>query len=126
MRTRARRWMDISIGCFLAEAAVFAAVIPVYLKMGQHALLYAAPIASLVMCFVFGLLVGRREESRPVMSGALVGLVAALLYVALTLFRPEPLAYLLAHVLKVLGGAAGGAVGGSRRAMPHTTGLEAG
>jgi hypothetical protein len=44
------------------------------------------------------------------LHGILVGVVATLLYVGLTLGRPEPLAYLVAHVLKILGGAAGGRV----------------
>jgi hypothetical protein len=102
-------WLRILIGGFLAEASVFAVVIPVFIASGARGVLYAAPVASLVMCFIFGLLVARRVGSRPVLQGGLVGVVATLLYVALTLGRPEPLAYLVAHVLKILGGAAGGA-----------------
>jgi hypothetical protein len=102
-------WLRILIGGFLAEASVFAVVIPVFIASGARGVLYAAPVASLVMCFIFGLLVARRLGSRPVLQGGLVGVVATLLYVALTLGRPEPLAYLVAHVLKILGGAAGGA-----------------
>jgi uncharacterized membrane protein len=102
-------WIKILIGGFLAEAAVFAVVIPVFMASGARGVLYAAPVASLVMCFIFGLLVARRVESRPVLHGMLVGVVAALLYVALTRGRPEPWAYLVAHALKILGGAAGGA-----------------
>jgi len=102
-------WLKILIGGFLAEASVFAIVIPVFMIAGARGVLYAAPAASLVMCFIFGLRIARRVESQPVLHGALVGVVATLLYVALTLGRPEPLAYLVAHVLKILGGAAGGA-----------------
>jgi hypothetical protein len=102
-------WLRILIGGFLAEASVFAVVIPVFIVSGARGVLYAALVASLVMCFIFGLLVARRVGSRPVLHGVLVGVVATLLYVAVTLGRPEPLAYLVAHVLKILGGAAGGA-----------------
>jgi hypothetical protein len=50
----------------------------------------------------------------------LVGVVAALLYVGLALGRPEPLAYLVAHVLKILGGAASGRVAERRRRATST------
>ncbi len=108
------RWLRVLIGGFLAEASVFAVVIPVLLMSGQHALLYAAPAASFVMCFLFALWVGRRLQSLFVLHGMLVGVVATLLYVGLTLARSEPLAYLLAHGLKILGGAGGGFVAGRR------------
>ena len=116
MNTFARiHWLRVLIGGFLAEVSVIAIVIPVYLLFGQHALPYAALPASLVTCFLFALWVGRRVDSRLVLHGILVGVVATLLYVGLTLGRPEPLAYLVAHVLKILGGAAGGLVAGRRR-----------
>jgi len=111
-------WTWVLIGGFLAEASVFALVIPVYMVAGQHALLYAAPLASLAMCFLFALWVGRRLESRFVLHGILVGVVATLLYVAVTKAHPEPFAYLVAHGLKLLGGAGGGLVVGRRRAAP--------
>jgi len=82
-------WLKILIGGFLAEVAVFAIVIPVFMVSGARGVLYAAPVASLVMCFIFGLLVARRVESRLVLHGMLVGAVATLLYVALTQ-GPEP------------------------------------
>ena len=108
-------WIRVLVGGFLAEASVFVAVIPVLKLFGQHALLYTAPAASLVMCFLFALWVGRRLQSRFVLHGLLVGVVATLLYVGLTLARPEPLAYLVAHGLKLIGGAGGGFVAGRRR-----------
>jgi putative membrane protein (TIGR04086 family) len=103
-------WVRVLIGGFLAEVSVIAVVIPVALAYGQHLLPYVAPPASLVMCFLFALWVGRRIDSRFVLHGTLVGVVATLLYVGLTLARPEPFAYVVAHVLKILGGAAGGFV----------------
>jgi len=109
------QWTRVLIGGFLAEACVFALVIPVFVISGQHALLYAAPLASVVVCFLFALWVGRRLESLFVLHGILVGIVATLLYVGLTRARPEPFAYLVAHGLKILGGAAGGFVAGRRR-----------
>jgi hypothetical protein len=108
-------WMRALIGGFLAELSVFALVIPVSLLYGQRALVYAAPAASLVTCFLFALWVGRSIDSGFVLHGALVGIVAALLYVGLTRGHPEPMAYLIAHALKILGGAAGGLLAGRGR-----------
>ncbi|SRR6266404_5347883 len=108
-------WVRVLVGGFLAEVSVFLVVIPISLLYGQHALLYAAPPASLATCFLFALWVGRRVDSHLVLHGILVGVVATLLYVGLTLGRPEPLAYLVAHVLKIFGGATGGLVAGRRR-----------
>jgi hypothetical protein len=113
-------WMRVLIGGFLAELSVFALVIPVLLLYGQRALLYAAPVASLATCFLFALWVGRTIDSGFVLHGALVGIVATLLYVGLTRGRPEPVAYLVAHALKILGGAAGGLLAGRRRKLTAT------
>ena len=108
-------WLRILLGGFLAEAAVFVVVIPVMLKFGQHPLLYVAPVASLLMCFLLAIWVGRRVESLFILHGILVGVVATVIYVGLTLARPEPFAYIVAHGLKILGGAAGGFVAAQRR-----------
>jgi putative membrane protein (TIGR04086 family) len=109
------RWLRILLGGFLAEVLVIALVIPVSLLFGKNTLAYTAPAASLLACFVFAIWVGRRLESRFVLHGALVGVVATLIYVALTRGSPEPPAYLVAHGLKLLGGAAGGLVAARRK-----------
>ena len=101
-------WYRVLIAGFLAEASVFALLIPFYLIWGQPALLYAAPPVSLLMCFLFGVWSAQRAKAQFVLHGTLVGVVAMALYVILTLFRPEPVAYIVAHGLKLLGGAAGG------------------
>jgi Na+-transporting NADH:ubiquinone oxidoreductase subunit NqrB len=108
-------WLRVLIGGFLAEVSVIAVVIPVFLLFGQRAVSYAALSGSLVMCFLFALWVGRRVDSLLVLHGILVGVVATLSYVGLTRGRPEPPAYLVAHVLKILGGAAGGFFAERRR-----------
>jgi uncharacterized membrane protein YdcZ (DUF606 family) len=61
--------------------------------------------------------VGRRIESHFILHGTLVGVVAALIYVALTRAQPEPFAYIVAHALKLVGGACGGFVA-QRRQLP--------
>jgi putative membrane protein (TIGR04086 family) len=111
------RWGWILLGGFLAELVIFLAVIPLSLVVGQQSLLYTAPIASFVAAFVFGIWVARKAQQRRVLHGALVGIVATLIYVGMGLGRPEPFAYLVAHVLKVLGGGSGGFVA-LKRANP--------
>jgi hypothetical protein len=118
------QWGRVLIGGFLAEASVIVIAIPVSMIAGQHALVYAAPLASLMMCFLFALWVGRRLESRFMLHGMMVGVIAALLYVGLTLARPEPLPYIVANGLKILGGAGGGAFAGARRAAAAGTDVE--
>ena len=98
------------VGGFLAELLVFAVVFPVLYLFGQRAFLASILIASAVMPFIFAVWVGRRVESRFVLHGALVGLVAALIYIGLAWGRPQPLLYKIAHGLKVVGGIAGGVV----------------
>ena len=108
-------WVRVLIGGFLAEVSLFVIVIPIYMLAGQDVLLYVAPAGSLATCFVFAIWVGRRLESGFVLHGCLVGVVAMLLYVAVTRAQPEPVAYLIAHGLKIAGGAGGGFVGGRRQ-----------
>jgi putative membrane protein (TIGR04086 family) len=123
------RWLLVLLAGFLAEVLVIALVIPFALLLGKNTLTYSAPAASFLACFVFGIWVGRGLNSRFVLHGILVGVVATLIYVALTRGGPEPPAYLVAHALKLLGGAAGGLVA-ARRYKPaqqlHTPAGETG
>lgn len=109
-------WVRILIGGFLAEALLILIVIPINMKFGQTPLLYVAPVGSLATCFLFGWWVGGRIESRFVLQGVLVGVVAMLIYIGLTRAQPEPFAYVVAHGLKLVGGGAGAWVAGRRRA----------
>ena len=101
------RWGLALLGGFLAEVGIFA-VMPIALQFGSQAPLYVIPPTCLVMTFVFGYWVARRAGSRFVLHGALVGVVAALIYIGLTLGRTLPWAYVVSHFLKVFGGMAGG------------------
>ena len=108
------RWGWILLGGFLAELTIFVIVIPLSLLAGQESLLYSAPPASFAAALVFGIGVARRTPQWRVLHGTLVGIVSMLIYVAISLGRPEPVAYVLAHLLKVLGGAAGGFIASKR------------
>lgn len=101
-------WGRILVGGLLAEIALILAIVPIGLRLGDAFLKYAAPPGSFITCFLGALWVARRIESRFILHGVLVGLVAALIYVGLTRAKPEPLAYIVAHALKLAGGACGG------------------
>ena len=115
-------WIRIFLGGLLAEVALILAIVPLGLRLGDNFLHYTAPPGSFIMCFLAALWVGRRIESRFILHGALVGAVAALIYVALTRGQPEPFAYIVAHALKLVGGACGGFVA-QRRHLPTSAPL---
>jgi putative membrane protein (TIGR04086 family) len=108
-------WARILLGGLLAEVALILAIVPLGLRLGDNFLRYTAAPGSFVMCFLGALWVCRRIESHFILHGMLVGVVAALIYVALTRARPEPFAYIVAHALKLVGGACGGFVAQRRR-----------
>jgi hypothetical protein len=103
-------WGRVLVGGFLAELIVFAIVFPVRYLFGQRAFLVSILIASAVLPFIFAVWVGRHIDSRFVLHGALVGVVAALIYMGLAWGQPQPLLYKIAHGLKLVGGTAGGVV----------------
>jgi putative membrane protein (TIGR04086 family) len=108
-------WLRVLLAGFLAELSVIAFVLPIALLVGKNTLTYTAPAASLLACFAFAIWVGRSLTSQFALHGILVGVVATLIYVALTRGGPEPLAFLIAHALKLLGGAAGGLLAARRQ-----------
>jgi putative membrane protein (TIGR04086 family) len=108
-------WGRIVLAAFLTELAIFAVFIPFLVKYGEQPARYLVPPLALVMTFLFSVWAGKKIESRFVLHGVLVGIVATLMYVALTLAQPEPFIYIVAHALKIVGGAAGGRVAEKRR-----------
>jgi putative membrane protein (TIGR04086 family) len=102
------RWGWIAFGGFLAEAAVFVIVIALGLLAGDESARYIAPPASFAATLAFGFWVARKARRLQVLHGALVGVVSMVIFLAMTLDQTQPFAYIVAHVLKVLGGAAGG------------------
>jgi hypothetical protein len=108
-------WGRVLLGGFLAELVVFAIVFPTKYLFGQQAFLASILIASALLPFLFALWVCRRIDSRFVLHGTLVGVVAALIYLGLAWRQPQPLLYKIAHGLKLVGGAAGGVVASRRR-----------
>jgi hypothetical protein len=109
------RWIRVLLGGFFAELLVFAVVFPTRALFGQRAFLASILIASAVLPFLFALWVCRKVDSQFVLHGALVGLVAALIYVGLAWGQPEPLFYKISHGRKVVGGTLGGVVASRRK-----------
>jgi hypothetical protein len=120
MKSTPLRWGRVLVGGFLAELLVFAIVFPVFSLFGQRAFLASILIASAVMPFILAVWVARGIESRFVLHGALVGLVAALIYMAIAWGQPQPLLYKIAHGLKIVGGMAGGAVASRRKTVDRS------
>jgi putative membrane protein (TIGR04086 family) len=103
------QWGRVVLGGVLAEVGILLVAIPVsFLASGERALLWAVPPACLVMTFLAGRWTARRVGSRHALHGTLVGAVAAVLYIAATWSQTLPLALIVSHGLKVVGGAAGG------------------
>jgi putative membrane protein (TIGR04086 family) len=119
------RWGRILAGGFLAELALVIAVLPGFFLNNQTLVIWIAVIGSPVTTFLAALWVARRLDSRFVLHGALAGAVAMLIYLALLAaagqIQAQPPIYWLAHGLKILGGAAGGAVAAGRPARTSLT-----
>jgi hypothetical protein len=110
---------------FLSEVAVFAiffllliaatlAGVPEVARPMSTLDYIDAMLSSFVMVFLFSRWVGKRIESRFVLHGTLVGAVGIVLFttmwVATTGSLAQPPVYVVAHLLKVLGGITGGFV----------------
>jgi putative membrane protein (TIGR04086 family) len=102
------RWRIVLIGALLAELGIAALVFPVRFFVSEEAFIDSVAPACLAMTLVFGFWAGVRARTKPVLHGTLVGVVAALLYIILTIGQTLPPEFLVSHVVKVVGGLAGG------------------
>lgn len=109
------QWGRVLLAAFLMELVLFAIAIPLFLSGAGRVLVYVVPPAALIATFAVTVWLGRRITSKFVLHGVLIGVVGTLMYVGLTRAQPEPWQYLVAHALKVVGGAAGGMVLARRR-----------
>jgi hypothetical protein len=104
------QWGRVLLAAFLMELALIAIAVPVTLLGASWLLVYIVPPLSFLITFAITVWLGRKIKSRLVLQGVLIGIAGSIMYVVLTRAQPEPWPYLLAHVLKVAGGAAGGMV----------------
>jgi hypothetical protein len=113
-------WLRVPIAAFLGELALIALVIPIYAVQGPEAagptLLVVTPPLCLLVMIPFGWWAARKAVSGHVWIGALVGVLAALLYIVPALIVGEalPLAYNVGNGLKLVGGASGGFIAARR------------
>jgi len=103
-------WVRIVVSGIVAEFAGLSFVFLFLRLFGQRAFLGSILVFSAALPFLLALWVCRHTDSLFVLNGTLIGVVMVLVYVALTRGRPEPFLYIVAHALKLLGGAAGGLV----------------
>jgi len=123
-------WTWIIVASFLAEATVIAiffllllaataAGVPDIARPMSTLDYIDAMVSSFAMVFLFTLWVGKRIESAFVTHGVLIGVFSILLFtvmwLASTRSLAQPVLYVVAHVLKVLGGIAGGLVAEKRK-----------
>jgi putative membrane protein (TIGR04086 family) len=102
------KWPRVLVGGLVAELLVLAIWWPARAVLSESSLLTTVILASGIAPFVTTLWVGRRVESRFVLHGALVGLVAMLVSVAFATGQPQPASYQAAYGMNLLGGAVGG------------------
>jgi len=106
------RWGRIVAGGFLAELALIVVAVPALAFGNQTILNWTAVIGSALTSYLGALWVARRLESRIVLHGALVGVTAMVIYLAILAasgqIQSQPAIYWLAHLCKILGGTAGG------------------
>jgi hypothetical protein len=109
------QWGRVLLAGFLMELVLIAIAIPLTLAGADRLLVYVIPPASFIATLAITMWLGRGIASRLVLHGVLIGIAGSLMYVALTLGAPEPWPYILAHALKIAGGAAGGMMLAQRR-----------
>lgn len=101
-------WGRVIVAGLLAEVILFVIVFSLLRVFGRQAFLVSIVIGSAVLPFLFAFWVGRNVNSRFVLHGGLVGVVAVLFYVIVSRARPEPMLDVISHGLKLVGGVLGG------------------
>lgn len=102
------RWGWVLVGGFVAEIALLLFVPIQFLPGGRTVLLYVVIPLCLLAPGLAGRWIAKKAGSAHVLHGALVGVVALLIYAALTWTQTLPVVYVVANYLKVVGGIAGG------------------
>jgi len=121
-------WIWILVVAVLFEAALFAITAVLSLFMTTETILPAVPVMVFVVGIPFGMWIARKAAAGAVLHGALVGVVATLIYLGLILgqfgsLTPViemygPVAFYSANALKILGCIAG-AYAAARRRSDH-------
>jgi hypothetical protein len=122
MRVTRLRWLRALAAAFMAEVSLIVVAVPIYAALGNQAgptLNAVVPTASFVIFIFAGWWAARPESRNAVLEGALTGIWAVVLYIGLGLVTSQfvkgtsvtdgfTTPYLIAHALKIIGGALGG------------------
>jgi putative membrane protein (TIGR04086 family) len=113
----------VVVGAVVVEVVLIALAIPLS-QFGQTPVTYVAVAGSFVLPLLMAIWVARPLTKQFVLHGLLVGVVATAIFLTLNWMGrmfgppqpPQPVAYLYAHGLKLLGGAIGGWIAQQRAA----------
>lgn len=120
-------WIRILVAAFVLEVVLLVTLVPIQIFIGTQPFLIAVPIG----CFVFGALAGmwplRRLQSGFILHGALIGIVATLIYLGLCAMAPGgilaaaaaygPAMFVFVNLLRIAGCLAGSYAASRRRAV---------
>ena len=102
------RWVRIIVAAIVVEVVLLAIAIPLNMSANGRALLLVLVIPLCVVgTFMGGWWTAQKAGGLCLLHGLLVGVLAALIYGALTWKLSLPAAYVVANYLKLGGGAAG-------------------
>jgi hypothetical protein len=79
------RWLRVVILAFLVEVGLLATALPFVPLFGEQTFLVIVPIACVIVPFLIVLFGTRKLESKHVLHGVLIGIVATLMYFALVI-----------------------------------------
>lgn len=108
------RWGRIVAGGFLVEVGIIVVFVPVVVFGTEPASQITAVTACFPMAVLFAWWAAQKAPSQKLVHGFLVGLLATVIYLLLTIGQELPGIYMLGHVLKVAGGIAGGWLAGKQ------------
>jgi len=122
-------WIRVLAAAVLLEVALIVITLGLALFVEVQAILpFVAPVVFIV-AFPFGMWVARKPLAGFVLHGAMVGVVATLIYFAIVIaqlgsLKPAieaygPVSFFLANALKILGCMAGAYAGGRGRVAAH-------
>src|SRR4029450_9355276 len=123
------RWGRIVAGAVLLELALIIVFVPLISVVGLDRLIPFVVAGCFVFGFACGWWVARRLRGRQVFHATAAGILATALYLGLGVFHPEggpralvdgygPGTFVLANLLRILGGAAGGYANRARTRVP--------
>jgi hypothetical protein len=105
------KWGWILLAAIAIEVVLFAVIVPLYfVPNGTLAALYLTVPACVIATFFFARWAANKAERYFVLHGLLVGVLAALMYWAISRGSSAalPTVYIVANYLKILAGAVGG------------------